>query len=219
MLVGAPRMLRNDSVHPGLSRKQVAIAPQPHMQSGATPALRVDPSSHGASSHCPFPTQHAAPTPTPPPSLPLHAQIGATRSLRDDLSSQLERVAEERARAKQQRDALVAALEAKRGPLAQARERLAVGTWAGVRGGAASLLHHSCAGLRASDVGAYCYRRRGGWRWLKGRVGSRKVGVNEGGCQGSKGNGGASGAGAGAADGGCFGRAGESGRQVLGAHW
>ncbi|GFR49244.1 hypothetical protein Agub_g11258 [Astrephomene gubernaculifera] len=56
----------------------------------------------------------------------MMAKVAATRNLREDLQSQLERVREEQARAKQQRASLAAALEAKRGPLAQARERLAV---------------------------------------------------------------------------------------------
>ncbi|GLC70283.1 hypothetical protein PLESTF_000955000, partial [Pleodorina starrii] len=56
----------------------------------------------------------------------MMAKVSATRNLREDLHSQLERVRDEQTRAKAQRASLAAALEAKRGPLAQARERLAV---------------------------------------------------------------------------------------------
>ncbi|EFJ41053.1 hypothetical protein VOLCADRAFT_68705 [Volvox carteri f. nagariensis] len=56
----------------------------------------------------------------------MMAKVSATRNLREDLQSQLERVRDEQTRAKSQRASLSAALEAKRGPLAQARERLAV---------------------------------------------------------------------------------------------
>ncbi|KAG2492894.1 hypothetical protein HYH03_008808 [Edaphochlamys debaryana] len=56
----------------------------------------------------------------------MMAKVAATRNLRDELSNQLDRVREEQARARSQRSALAGALEAKRGPLAQARERLAV---------------------------------------------------------------------------------------------
>lgn len=56
----------------------------------------------------------------------MMAKVSATRNLREDLQGQLERVRDEQTRAKAQRSALSAALEAKRGPLAQARERLAV---------------------------------------------------------------------------------------------
>ncbi|KXZ52634.1 hypothetical protein GPECTOR_9g679 [Gonium pectorale] len=56
----------------------------------------------------------------------MMAKVAATRNLREDLQSQLERVRDEQARARAQRASLSAALEAKRGPLAQARERLAV---------------------------------------------------------------------------------------------
>ncbi len=52
----------------------------------------------------------------------ISPQVSATRHLRDDLAVQLERVQEERARAKAQRESLAAALEAKRGPLAQVCE-------------------------------------------------------------------------------------------------
>jgi hypothetical protein len=61
----------------------------------------------------------------------MMAKVSATRNLREDLHSQLERVRDEQTRAKGQRAALAAALEAKRGPLAQARERLAVRVAAG----------------------------------------------------------------------------------------
>lgn len=54
------------------------------------------------------------------------AKVAATRNLREDLQAQLEKVREEQARAKGQRSALTSALDDKRGPLAQARERLAV---------------------------------------------------------------------------------------------
>ncbi|KAG2451831.1 hypothetical protein HYH02_003607 [Chlamydomonas schloesseri] len=54
------------------------------------------------------------------------AKVAATRNLREDLQAQLDKVREEQARAKSQRTALTVALDDKRGPLAQARERLAV---------------------------------------------------------------------------------------------
>lgn len=48
-------------------------------------------------------------------------KIGSTRQVKAELGAQLQRVREEQSKTEQQRQSLVAALEAKRGPLAQAK--------------------------------------------------------------------------------------------------
>mmetsp|Transcript_28996 Transcript_28996/g.53289 ORF Transcript_28996/g.53289 Transcript_28996/m.53289 type:complete len:519 (-) Transcript_28996:325-1881(-) len=54
------------------------------------------------------------------------AKVGNTRKMHQDLERQLDSVREEQIRAVQQRESLVSALESKKGPLAQAKERLSV---------------------------------------------------------------------------------------------